>query len=355
MTAPELDFDGMLERPPTRFDGDRLRERFAGRAAMVVGAGGSIGAALVELLLDCGAATVVCAEAHEPSLFRLGLKLRERFPGRPVRLALADLRDTPRLRRLIEEHAVDAVFQMAAYKHVPLAEENADQVVALNVLATLELADAAARAGSRAFVYPSTDKAVRPPSIYGATKRIVELGLVGRGWRGGSCRFPVVRLVNVFGTAGNVIEVFAGQIEAGRALTVTDPTMTRYWMTRREATHLLAAAACLDRPTEPLLLDTGAPVPLVRTAERLAAAMGRPCPEIRVIGLRPGERLHEELAYPHEELVPTELAGIVEARAGRRLDDAASTVAALRPAVEAGDTRRVREVLAAAVEAMVAV
>jgi FlaA1/EpsC-like NDP-sugar epimerase len=357
VSGNELDFERLLERAPVAFDEGRLRARYAGRAVLVVGAGGSIGGALVERLLELGAEMVVCGESHEPSLFRLGLRLAERFPPRRFRLALADLRDTARLGRLLREHAVDVVFQMAAYKHVPLSEENADQVVWLNVLATLDLADAAADSGVGAFVYPSTDKAVRPPSIYGATKRVVELELLRRAARATACRFPIVRLVNVFGTAGNVIEIWTRRLEAGLALPVTDPSMTRYWMTRGEAVHLLAAAATLGpgRPSGPLLLEVGAAVALPATMARLAALLERPAPRVDVTGLRPGERLHEELTYAYERLVPTEVPGVLATVADRRLDDVQGTVRLLRGAVERGDHRRVRELLTAAVDAMVAV
>jgi FlaA1/EpsC-like NDP-sugar epimerase len=354
---PELDFDRLLEREPAHFDEARLRERYEGRAALVVGAGGSIGGALAERLLELGAGFVVCAESHEPSLFRLGLRLSERFPKARFRLALADVRDTARLGRLIREHGVDVVFQMAAYKHVPLSEENADQVVWLNVLATLDLADASARGGVTAFVYPSTDKAVRPPSIYGATKRVVELELLRRAALRSTCSFPVVRLVNVFGTAGNVIEIWSRRMEADQALPVTDTSMTRYWMTRREAVHLLASAAALgpSAPAAPLMLEVGEPVPLLATMKRLAALLERPAPRIEVTGWRPGERLHEELTYPYERFVETELPGIVAAVADRQLDDVQGTVRRLRAAVEAGDNGAVRDLLKAAVDAMVAV
>jgi FlaA1/EpsC-like NDP-sugar epimerase len=357
VSAAAFDVERLLERAPVPFDEARLRARYEGRAVLVVGAGGSIGGALVERLLELGAEMVVCGESHEPSLFRLGLRLSERFPRERFRLALADLRDTARLGRLIREHAADVVFQMAAYKHVPLSEENADQVVWLNVLATLDLADAAARSGVSAFVYPSTDKAVRPPSMYGATKRVVELELLRRAALGATCQFQVVRLVNVFGTAGNVIEIWMRRLEAGLALPVTDPSMTRYWMTRGEAVHLLAAAATLGPgwPAGPLLLEVGQPVPLPATMARLAALLERPPPRVDVTGRRPGERLHEELTYPYERLVPTELPGVLSIVADRRLDDVQGTVRLLRGAVERGDHRRVRELLTAAVDAMVAV
>ena len=357
MSAPELDFDRLLEREPVQFDEARLRQRYDGRAALVVGAGGSIGSALVERLLELGASFVVCAESHEPSLFRLGLRLSERISKARYRLALGDLRDTARLGRLIREHAVDVVFQMAAYKHVPLSEENADQVVWLNVLATLDLADLSARSGVTAFVYPSTDKAVRPPSIYGATKRVVELELLRRAALRGVCTFPVVRLVNVFGTAGNVIEIWSRRMAAGQTLPVTDPSMSRYWMTRQEAVHLLASAAVLGRsaPAAPLMLEVGGPVPLLATLQRLAALLERPAPRVEVTGWRPGERLHEELTYPYERFVATELPGIVAAATDRRLDDVQGTVRRLREAVEGGDNAAVRALLKAAVDAMVAV
>jgi O-antigen biosynthesis protein WbqV len=287
----------------------------------------------------------VCVESHEPSLFRLGLRLRERFPNHRVRLALADVRDTRRLTRLIDEHAVDAVFHMAAYKQVPLAEENCDQVVSVNVSSTLALADAAASAGVRDFVYPSTDKAVRPPSIYGATKRIAELELLRR-IVDHRRRAAVVRLVNVFGTAGNVIETWSRQLASGQPIWVTDPRMTRYWMTTREAALLLASAACIDRAPAPLLLEVGDPVPLMRTAERLAELVTGQAPDVRVIGARPGERLHEELAYAYEQLEPTTLRGIQQATSLRPLENISRILAELECAVTAGDNDWVRRILA---------
>lgn len=339
-----VDYDRLLERPPVAFDEEVVRRRFDGGSVLVTGAGGSIGSALIELLACFGATTLVCFDGHEPSLFRLGLRLRERYPSRRVRLATGDVRDTRRLSRLIDEHAVDSLFHLAAYKHVPLGEENCDQVAEVNVLSTLALADAAASAGVRDFVYPSTDKAVRPPSIYGATKRIVELELLRRACDHGR-RCAVGRLVNVFGTSGNVIEVWSRELVEHRPITVMDPRMTRYWMTTREATMLLASAACLTPATSPLLVEVGEPVPLLRTAERLAGLLGSRAPEPRVVGARPGERLHEELAYSFERLESSGLPGIQQARALRPAVDATAVVSELQLAVSAGDDRWVRRVL----------
>lgn len=341
---PPVDDDRLLERPVVAVDEGQIAGRFAGASVMVTGAGGSIGSALLERLGAAGAATLVCVESHEPSLFRLGLRLKERFPERRVRLALADVRHTARLTRLIDQHAVDAVFHLAAYKQVPLAEENCDQVVAVNVLSTLALADAAAAAGVRDFVYPSTDKAVRPPSIYGATKRIAELELLRR-IVDHRRRAAVVRLVNVFGTAGNVIETWTRQLASGQPIWVTDPRMTRYWMTTGEATSLLAAAACIERAPAPLLLEVGDPVPLLRTAERLAELVTGRRPEVRTIGPRPGERLHEELAYGYERLEPSGVPGIRQATSLRPLESASAILAELECAVAASDDVWVRRIL----------
>jgi FlaA1/EpsC-like NDP-sugar epimerase len=339
-----LDHARLLERPPVVFDEEIVRARFDGAAVMVTGAGGSIGSALLDLLGSMGAAELVCVEHHEPSLHRLGLRLSEKFPERRVRLALADVRDADRLGRLIDAHQIDALFHLAAYKHVPLAEQNCDQVAEVNVLSTLALADRAAALGVRDVVYPSTDKAVRPPSIYGVTKRLVELELLRRANQQGR-RCAVARLVNVFGTSGNVIERWSDQLPSGQPISVTDPRMTRYWMTTREATMLLASAACLDRAPAPLLVEVGQAVPLLRTAERLAELLIGRTPEVRIVGLRPGERLHEELHYDYEVLEPSVLPGIVQASALRPLDDATATVSELECAVAAGDDRWVRRIL----------
>ena len=355
MSALGFDESLLLERPPIPFDESVLRPRFRGARVLVTGAGGSIGSLLVDLLLELGAEAAVCAESHEPSLHRLGLRLRERYPAGRVVLRLADVRHTDRMARLIRDGGVDAVFHMAAYKHVPLAEENCDQVVAVNILASLDLADAAAALGMRDYIYPSTDKAVRPPSIYGATKRLVEIELTRRAAADPKRGIGVARLVNVFGTAGNVIERWLSQLRAGEPLSVTDDRMTRYWISSREAALFLASCACLPRGAEPLLPEVGEPVPLMRTAERLAAVVGRAPTAIHPIGPRPGERLHEELTYSHERLEPSGLPGIRRVSSERAPDDVRAAVALLRAAVAEGDDRRARAVLLEAVHATVPV
>ncbi len=346
MNDGAIDYERLLNRAPVAFDENVVADRFSGSSVLVTGAGGSIGTELVELLAANGAKTIVCVESHEPSLFRLGLRMREQFPAIAIRLALVDARQTDRVGRLLRDHSVDAIFHLAAYKHVPLAEENCDQVVSINVLATLGLIDIAEQNGVQAMVYPSTDKAVRPPSIYGATKRITELELSRRAATGGSVILGVARLVNVFGTAGNVVEIFASRIQRGLPLGVTDKRMTRYWMTRREAAMLLASTACLPQIVGTYLLELGAAIPILDIAERLGIQLTGQMPEVAIIGLRPGERLVEELTYPFERLESTALPGIQKTVADQKLPDLRGIIEALGRAVSEGDIAAVRRLLA---------
>jgi FlaA1/EpsC-like NDP-sugar epimerase len=341
----------LLERQPIAFDERPMRKRFRGAAVMVTGAGGSLGNRLVDQLIRLDVGSIACVEHHEASLFRLGERLRDWAGETEVKLVLADVRQTARLVGLIDEMGVDAVFALAAYKHVPLAETNSDQVVDVNVLSTLALADRALPAGVRDFVYPSTDKAVRPPSIYGATKRLVELELLRRVRENPRRRLRIARLVNVLETAGNVIENFTRRLLEGKPVRITDLSMTRYYITSSEATMLLLSAACLDGPRGPLMLPAGEPISTAGIAQKLASGLVGRAAELEVTGWRPGERKHEELIYPYERLEPTELSGILEVRSDRPPPDARETVRALERAVGVGDDAEVRRLLGEAAEA----
>ncbi|TAK23138.1 MAG: NAD-dependent epimerase/dehydratase family protein [Chloroflexota bacterium] len=342
---PSDRFDGLLERPELAFDEERPARRFRGASVLVTGAGGSIGSALVRQLIELGAERVVCYESHEPSLFRLGVGLRDLGLGSRAVLSLGDARDAPRIDRLVSSYSVDAVFALAAYKHVPLAEENADQVAAVNVVA---LADAIEVCDSRQvanFIFPSSDKAVRPPSLYGATKRFAECAVRERGSSAATTQGTAVRLVNVFGTAGNVIELFAARFAAGQRVGLTDERMTRYWMTRREAVWLLATASTLANESSLYIGAVGDPVPLLTTTRRLASMMGVDDPQIDIVGIRPGERLSEELAYAFETVVATPVADILEIVSQRRHPRIVDAVARLRTCVATGDAFGARSIL----------
>ena len=282
---------------------------------LVTGAGGSIGSVLAERLAAAGTSDLVLLESHEPSLFHLRNRIRAGYPEVPCRFALGDIRDERRLAGLFAAHRPQIVFHLAAYKQVPLGEENVDQCVSTNVVGTLGLLRQAAAAGVEAIVYPSTDKAVNPPSVYGATKRVVELAAAEWQRDGRRPAVRVVRLVNVFGTQGSVVEVLSRQLLAGQPMTITHPEMDRYWITMDEATLFIAQAASADLARGILLLDLGPAVRTEEIARRLAAQLrpGEPV-EIKYVGVRPGERLHEELAYPYEEVLASPYPGILELR-----------------------------------------
>lgn len=323
----------LLERPEIEFGPELAREIIAGRRVLITGAAGSVGRALARTVAEAAPASLILLDWHEASLFHLeqALSAQPTVPGRPrPRYLLADARDRRKLDRLLRREPVDLIFHLAACKHVALGEANPDQAVSVNIGGTLDLFRLAAEHDVTTFVYPSTDKAVSPSSLYGATKRVVERSLPALAEETGPA-VRIVRLVNVFGTQGSVVETFAGLIRAGQALTITDERMDRYWMTMAEANRLLLAAA--GRPSfEGLyLLDVGAPIPIVETARKLYRILrGDGEPALRIVGARPGERLHEYLAYPDEELRPTNRPGLQVAVTPRSTIGAATWLAEIR-------------------------
>jgi FlaA1/EpsC-like NDP-sugar epimerase len=306
------------------------------RRVLLTGAGGSIGWPLSQLLLDAAPRQLVLLDHHEHSLFSL-----ERTLGAGVvSYELADIRDAARLRRIFEQHQPEIVIHLAAAKHVPYGERFPESAVATNVLATRELLRLADGVGSEVFVYPSSDKSVQPPSVYGASKRLAEVLLQdhahGRRW-------AVVRFVNIIGTRGSVIETFTQQVLADRPLSVTDERMTRYWISMREAMWCALATAQCAAPGEVVMPDCGEPVPVLETARRLA---GWYRPErvpypIACTGIRPGERLHEVLLSANESFADTPVAPGVRAvrtrRAASAVADVGRIVDDLARLVEAGN------------------
>ena len=314
MLSERFPWAELLDRPEVQFDESALRAALGGRRLLVTGAGGSVGTALSETLASFGPAELVLLESHEPSLFHLRNRVLAAHPNGRYRWALGDVRDERRIAALFRGCRPDVVFHLAACKHVPLSEENVDQAIDVNVLGSIGLLRLAAESGATAFVYPSTDKAVNPPSIYGATKRVLERYFAEFAATHAAPRPRWVRLVNVLGTQGSVIETFSRQILADEPLTITDARMTRYWMTMRETSRLIAWAAVTSEPG-PFVLDAGAEVPLGETARRVAAVV-RPGyePRIRYVGIRPGERLSEYLAYDYERLEPSSQPGVLAIR-----------------------------------------
>jgi dTDP-glucose 4,6-dehydratase len=340
-----FDLPALLARPELPLDWGAARRELGGKRILVTGAGGSVGSRLAEALLEVGPAHLTLLDHHDHALFGLRRRLDEwsqdEVGGPRWALQLADVRDARRMARIFDETRPEVIFHLAAYKHVPFGELFPEETFAVNVLATERLLQLSAERGVERFVYPSSDKAVNPPSLYGATKRLSET-LVGRYARTSGRRYVVVRYVNILGTAGSAIETFAGQVAAGHALTITDERMTRYWISMAEATWLVAQAAAIGSPGSVLMLDVTDEVSIVdvaRRVERLVAPDGSGLP-LRITGLRPGERLREELLSDNEAFRPGPVPGLLDVancRLAANLDAIDGHLEALRALADAGD------------------
>jgi FlaA1/EpsC-like NDP-sugar epimerase len=304
----------------TEFSGDNNHSAAAlvkDRRVLVTGAAGSIGSSLSATLLAAAPARLILLDHHEHSLFSLERSLGQ-HPAAVYELA--DVRDEPRLRRIFDRHLPEIVIHLAAAKHVHYGERFPDSAVAANVVATDAILRLSNKASVEALVYPSSDKSVKPPSLYGATKRIAEALVQAAAMQR---RWVVVRYVNVIGTRGSVIETFTQQILADRPLSVTDDRMTRYWISMDEAIWCALMAAQWAAPSEVVMPACGEPLPLMQTARRLAGwyrPQQVPYP-INCTGIRPGERLHEILLSPNECFAAGPAAGLRSVRTTR---DAAS-------------------------------
>jgi FlaA1/EpsC-like NDP-sugar epimerase len=319
MTAIRTDDPALLGRPELVTDFEGARRAMAGRTVLITGAAGSLGAQLAGAIAGATGARLILLDHHEHSLFALQRRLAREAPGGRFQPVLADVRDTRRMTQVVREHQPDLIFHFAAYKHVHFGEHFPEQAVSVNVLATRDLLRLAASAGVQRFVYPSSDKAVNPPSLYGAGKRISEVLVLAAACRGHA--FTALRYVNVLGTLGSALETFANQIEAGEPMTVTDRAMTRFWISQQEAIWLALHAAMADGGAL-LMLDVREDVPVVEMAARLARraqATDAPYP-IVVTGARPGERLREELLGPHEHALAGPVAGLLRVEDHRRAE-----------------------------------
>ncbi len=353
MTAVDparLDPAALLGRPELPIDFAAARGELGGRRILVTGAGGSVGQHLAETLLELEPAALALLDHHDHALHALRKRLDRRPPERgvvgPARLVLADIRDPARLARVFADVRPEVVFHLAAYKHVPFGEEFPEETFGVNVLATETLLRLAGEYGVERFVYPSSDKAVNPPSLYGATKRLAET-LVQRAARELGRRYVVARYVNILGTNGSVVETFAEQAAAGQALTITDERMTRYWISMAEATWLVVQSAAVGKPADVLMLDARDEVPVVQMARRVEAlvAPGRPELPIRITGSRPGERLREELVSEYESFEPLPCPGILAVYNRRRashLDAISAHLDRLRPLSDGSDGERLK-------------
>ncbi|HEY5899557.1 MAG TPA: nucleoside-diphosphate sugar epimerase/dehydratase [Burkholderiales bacterium] len=302
-----IELDDLLGRDPVELDDAGLHAFLTGRTVLVTGAGGSIGSELCRQIARFAPGRLVLFELSEFALYSIEQQFRDRFPAMQVTPVIGDAKDEARVEEVFRRCKPDVVFHAAAYKHVPLMEEdNAFQAVANNVLATLTVARATQRAQAAKFVLVSTDKAVNPVNVMGASKRLAELVCQALQPQGGT-EFVIVRFGNVLGSTGSVVPRFRQQIASGGPVTVTHPEMQRYFMSIAEAAQLVLQAALMGRGGEIYVLDMGEPVKIADLARQMIRLSGFSESEIRIeyTGLRPGEKLYEEPLADAERTLPT--------------------------------------------------
>ena len=327
--------EDLLGREPVQLDEAGIGEVLRGKTVLITGGGGSIGSELCRQVARFGPARLVILELSEFNLYSIEQELSERFPGLPLGRLIGDVKDLDGLRAIFQREQPQVVFHAAAYKHVPLMEEhNAWTALRNNTLGTYHAALAAAEAGVQRFVLISTDKAVNPTNVMGATKRAAELVISALAAEHAGTRFMAVRFGNVLGSSGSVIPKFKEQIARGGPVTVTHPDIIRYFMTIPEAARLVLQAAAIGESGQVLVLDMGGPVKIVDLARDLIRLAGHAPEEIAIefTGLRPGEKLYEELLADQDATLPTHMPQLRVARLSEAL---ASTVGLLQRAAQA--------------------
>ena len=340
--------EDLLRREPIDVPDGPMRELVAGRTVLITGAGGSIGSELCRQVAGLGAERLVLLERAETPLYYIDEELRRRFAGVEVAAVICDVTDEASITRIFDRERPSVVFHAAAQKHVPLSESNVSSTVWTNIRGTRVLAEACARTGVDALIFISTDKAVDPSSIMGATKRVGEemvreLGATVDG------RFIIVRFGNVMGSQGSVLELFRQQIEDGGPVTVTDPEMTRYFMTIPEAVRLILHAGAVGETGDVHVLNMGQPIritDLARDLIRLSSPAGGRDIQIVFTGLRPGEKLEETLFGEGEERVATASPFLLIARPGQSPAGAIDAGRRLEETAAEGDDIALRDALA---------
>ncbi len=312
--------EDLLRRPIVTEHVQGVTEIVGDRVVMITGAAGSIGSELARQVSALGPSRLILVDRAESPLYLLQRELEAReghgTGSGQIRVHLANITNREAMDHLIADEAPSVIFHAAAYKHVPLMESHPSDAMFVNVSGTLAVLDAAARAGVERFVLVSTDKAVRPSSVMGASKRIAEMLVADTARRTGR-PYVSVRFGNVLGSNGSVVPIFQDQLEKGEPLTITDPEMTRFFMTIPEAAWLILDASALGKSGDLFVLDMGEPVRIMDLAHDLVRLAGRD-PEsqpIEIVGLRPGEKLHEELFYASEHVEPTENPKVLRAAA----------------------------------------
>lgn len=303
----DVDIEDLLERDPVRLDSEDIMSFLKGQAVLVTGGGGSIGSELCRQIASFEPRQLIILDNYENNLFDIQNELSFKYPDLDIVPVIASIREKPRLEVVFGRYKPDIVFHAAAHKHVPLMEANPTEAIKNNVFGTMNTAECADKFGVKKFVLVSTDKAVNPTNIMGATKRIAEM-IIQAIDRHSKTEFVAVRFGNVLGSNGSVIPLFKKQIEQGGPVTVTHPEVIRYFMTISEAVQLVLQAGAMARGGEIFVLDMGQPVKIYDLAKKLIKLSGfEPEVDIKIefTGLRPGEKLYEELLLAEEGLKAT--------------------------------------------------
>ncbi|QTD43838.1 polysaccharide biosynthesis protein [Ottowia testudinis] len=327
----QVRLEDLLGRTPVQLDAQGLSGLFSGQTVLVTGAGGSIGAELCRQVARFGVAKLVCVDVSEFATYRLEQALQRSFPQMRGVYYTANVREAERLRAIAFEHRPSVVLHAAAYKHVPLMETgNEIEALRTNVLGTLNAARVAGEVGAARFVLISTDKAVNPTNVMGASKRLAEQVVQAVAARHAATRYVSVRFGNVLGSSGSVVPLFTAQIAQGGPVTVTHPDIVRYFMTIPEAAQLVLQAGLMGQSGQIFVLDMGEPVKIAELARLLIRMSGKTEAEVPIAftGLRPGEKLYEELLADDETTEPTPHPKLRVAKVAPPADEVAETVEA---------------------------
>ncbi|MDX1928103.1 MAG: nucleoside-diphosphate sugar epimerase/dehydratase [Pirellulaceae bacterium] len=332
----DIDINDLLRRPPVELDTAAIDSLVSGKKVLVTGAGGSIGSEICRQVMKFAPESLILVEQAENNLFQIERELLSNGPLCNIEPCVADILDVQRMNAIFRDHRPHVVFHAAAHKHVPMMECNVGEAIKNNIFGTQVVADLSSKYCVSRFVFISTDKAVNPTSVMGATKHLAERYVLSRD-DNQPTKFVVVRFGNVLGSNGSVVPIFQEQIRKGGPVTITDKRMNRFFMSIPEASQLVLQAAAFSQGGEIYVLDMGEPVMIIDLVHDLVRLMGLPQDsiEIKVTGLRPGEKLYEELYFDEETAVETHHKKIFAANP-RAFDalDVANTIAGLKQAIQ---------------------